>query len=49
MGITHLLSQNELGILVVCILTGLELGDACALLFEFLVVAVFLLDVAVEH
>lgn len=45
----HLLPQNEVGILVVCILAGLELGDACALLFEFLVVAFLFFDVAVEH
>ena len=46
---THLLPQNEVGILVVSILAGLELGDASTLLFEFLVVAFLFFDEAVEH
>lgn len=46
---THLLPQNEVGILIISILAGLELGDASTLLFEFLVVAFLFFDVAVEH
>lgn len=46
---THLLPQNEVGILIVSILAGLELGDASTLLFEFLVVAFLFFDVAVKH
>ena len=44
---THLLPQNEVGILIISILAGLELGDASTLLFEFLVVAFLFFDVAV--
>lgn len=46
---THLLSQNEIGILVVGILSSLELGDACALLIELLVIAFLFFDIAGEH
>jgi hypothetical protein len=46
---THLLSQNEIGILVVGVLSSLELGDACALLIELLVVAFLFFDIAGEH
>ena len=46
---THLLSQNELGILIVGILASFELSDLDILLLEFLVVALFLLDETVEH
>ena len=47
--ITYLLSQNELGILVVGILASFELSDLDILLLEFLVVALFFFDEAVEH
>lgn len=46
---THLLSQNELGILVVGILASFELSDLDILLLEFFVVALFFFDEAVEH
>lgn len=46
---THLLSQNELCILIVGILASFELSDLDVLLLEFLVVALFFLDQTVEH
>lgn len=46
---THLLSQNELGILIVGILASFELSDLDVLLLEFLVVTLFFLDQTVEH
>ena len=44
-----MLSQNELGILIVGILASFELRDLDILLLEFLVVALFFFDETVEH
>lgn len=47
--ITYLLSQNELGILIICIFASFELSDLDILLLELLVVALFFFDQTVEH
>lgn len=49
LGIAYLLSQNELGILVIGILASFELGNFDILLLELLVVALFFFDQTVEH
>ena len=46
---THLLSENELGILIIGILASFELSDLDILLLELLVVALFFFDQTVEH
>ena len=46
---TNLLSQNELGILVIGVFASFEFGDLDVLLLEFLVVALFFFDQAVEN
>lgn len=46
---THLLSQNEVGILIIGSLAGFELSDLDILLLELLVVTAFLFDQTVEH
>jgi len=46
---TNLLSQNELGILVIGVFASFEFGDLDVLLLEFLVVALFFFDQAVDR